>query len=134
MSSDIREEMGRKKRVSTDTKGTIIIKRDGTIYKQQFKKLSSGETKLLGLILKYMSTDTNHIILGGDTIKIIEKESAYNEKYILELASKLKRKHFLNYCKRFPREYIVNPTFATKGNEESIWQFIQTVEYQCREE
>ena len=118
---------GLKRDVRTNTRGNVLIKINNSIY-DEYKDLRSDSKAIMDSILYLMSTDSNHLIIEGDTLEALSQHCGYTVSTIRRLVQDLTRVELLMKLS-LPYEYIVNPLFAIKGRECDIWQFIQQVEY-----
>ena len=129
--SNIHRETGTKQKVDTNTKKDIVLKRKGNLYKKVLPKLRTDDKKILFSLLTFMTDNTNHIIVAGDTMQAVIKDTGFAEQTIKDSLSRLNKKGLIQGSKKLlPFEYIINPLFAIKGNERDIWEFQHNIECQ----
>ena len=115
--------------VEAGTKGNILLKRNSNAY-ADYLQLRSDDKAVLDSILALMQTNSNHIILAGDTLLAVSEVSGYTVSSLRNPVARLAEMNFLQpVAQGVPAEYIVNPLFAIKGTESSIWSFIQAIQY-----
>ena len=116
---------GRAVGVTKSTKKNVELKINGTIYKKYFIKVGQTSKNVMLGILKYMDDDMNTISVSGDTLKSLVEHTGYNEQVI---RNHLRTLYPMLEKTNVRTEYIVNPTFATKGNEDKIWEIYKKIE------
>ena len=92
-------------------------------------RLRTDDKTILDSILSLMGTNTNQIVVLGDTLEAISELSGYSTSTIKSSVSRLSKDKLILPTYQLTAEYIINPSFAYKGNEDAIWEFIQAVHY-----
>jgi len=109
------------------TRGRITLQTNNKAFKV-FKDLRSDDRRVLDSIMTYISTNTNHIIVDGDTLKLLKRDTGYTVATIRNSISRLKQSNLINKL-QLDHEFIVNPLLAVKGDEQKVWEFIQMIHH-----
>ena len=102
------------------------------MYKAFEEKTTGSEKKVMLAILKLMAKDLNVITIGGKTLLEIMDETGMSESHIRNSVSKLKSLFLIEPTGVLRGEYIVNPTFAIKGDIRKVWRFYGELENKTR--
>ena len=108
-----------------NTKCKVVLMTDGELYKDYFIQVGQTSKNVMLAILKYMECDLNTICVGGDTLDLLVGHTGYSEQTIRDNLRKL---HPMLEKTGVRGEYIVNPMFATKGNEKAVWDMYEEIE------
>jgi len=114
-------------RPTVGTGHNITIKRTSK-YFHGLQELRSDDNKVLNGVLTLIVTDTNQMMLGGDSLAELIRITGLSESTVRNSIVRLVESSYL-LTTSLPTELIVNPAFASKGSEVSIWKFIQSIEY-----
>ena len=117
--------------VTRNTNKAVSLKVAGSLYKTYFISIGQTSKNVMLAILKYMDDDMNTIQVGGDTLTAISEHCGYNDQVI---RNQLKKLFPLLEKTNLRGEYIVNPQFAVKGNEELVWDMYNKIETLKREQ
>ena len=114
-------ENGAKKKVDVNTKLDVVLKVNGKMYNEVYVNLRHTDKNVLSAMLKYMDNDLNTIQVSGDTLVALMGYTGYQMQTTRDSVVRLQK------CKLVEGtglrgEYIVNPLFAVKGNEDKIWE------------
>lgn len=127
--NNIYRENGRTQDASYNTESYVAIKTKGSLYRDKFTSLSDGEKKVLMALLDFCDNDLNTIQVGGDVANAIEDTYSIKVKTIRNVLPKLypivEKTHLRG-------EYIINPMFAVKGNEDSVWRMYSKIESELK--
>ena len=106
----------------------VVIMTDGSQY-NVFEKSASGTAKkvMLGM-MKYMGIDSNLIIMKNKTIDLISKDSGLSQDQIRNGITELKKLQLIEPTRLLTAEYIIDPTFAFKGDKTKVWRAYGTIE------
>jgi len=110
----------------------ITMNHNSTYYKVFELKVTGADKKVMLAILKLMEIDMNTISLLGDTLEAICAEAKVSKQQVRNATSRLAKLHLLEPTKTIRGEYVINPSFAWKGNEARTWKFYETLEQQAR--
>lgn len=115
--------------VQKGTFGKLVINRNHNLY-FKYKELRSDTKSIFDSMLTYMQSQTNLIIVKGDILQAIIKDSGYAERSIVNAINELKKLKLVEITHQLPHELIVNPVFAIKDNNDySVWKTYQRIHY-----
>lgn len=115
--------------VQKGTFGKIVIDRNHNLY-STYRKLRSDTKSVMDSILTYMQSETNLIVLKGNTLNMVMNDTGYAERTVVNAINELKKLMFIEITHQLPHELIVNPVFAYKDNQlETVWKTYQKVHY-----
>lgn len=106
----------------------VDLKIHGELYEVFEGSISGTGKKVMLAILKRMTRDMNHIIIGGDTLDDICESLGLSTAQVRNKITELKRYALIEPTMTLRAEYLVNPTFAIKGNEDAVWRFYGEIE------
>ena len=118
-------ESGIKSEVTKNTCKEVVLKVDGSLYREYFMSVGQTSKNVMLAILKYMDDDMNTIQVNGDTLDAIIDHTGYNKQVVRNQLVKLKP---LIERTNLRGEYIVNPMFAVKGNKDKVWKMYSKIE------
>lgn len=110
-----------------------MINQNSKYYRLFELDVQGADKKVMLAILKYMGIDTNIINLVGDDLISICKEANVSKQQVRNATSRLVKLHLLESTKTLRGEYVVNPSFAWKGNEGRVWRFYEKLELQAKD-
>lgn len=115
--------------VHKGTFGKLVIDRNHNLY-SKYRRLRSDTKSILDSIFTYMQSETNLIVLKGDTLQMVINDTGYAERTVVNAINELKKLKFIEITHQLPHELIVNPVFAYKDNNlEAVWKIYQKVHY-----
>lgn len=123
---------GVKTSVNRNTGKSVELLVNGSMYVDCYMNLDGTAKHVINAILKYMGDDSNLIQIGGDTLNAIIELTEYNEGTIRKAMVRL-NKFGLAEKTNLRGEYIVNPSFAVKGNEKLVWDTYGSIENSLKE-
>ena len=118
-----------KRSLEKATQHTVVIKTNGTMYRDDYEPLDLTAKNVLSALLVFMDTHANTIQIGGDTLEELLKRTKYSEGTIRKALVRL-NKIGLAEKTGLRGEYIVNPLFAIKGSEDKVWDMYKLIEVQ----
>lgn len=127
--NNIYRENGVRQDAEYNTDSFVAIKTKGSLYRDKFTSLSDGEKKVLMAILDFCDNDLNTIQVSGDVATAME--DAYNIK-IKTIRNVLPKLYPIVEKTHLRGEYIVNPLFAVKGSEDSVWRMYNKIESELK--
>ena len=123
--NNIYRERGNKLGVLHGTLKDIVVKASGSLYQDKFVGLGKTEKNILLSLIRLMDDDMNTVQVGGDTLEEVCRETGYGKQVV---RNKLGSLYPLLEKTGLRGEYIVNPLFAIKGNETSVWKVYHKIE------
>ena len=105
----------------------VILKAGGSMFCNQFMDIDNTSRKVLNNLFLEIEKDTNLVQIGGATMTSLVGRTGYSEGTIRK-AMVVLNKFKLAEKTNLRGEYIVNPLFAVKGNEELVWQVYGKIE------
>ena len=117
--------------VNTSCKQKAKINSHSELYKNGYLKLTKGQQSILIELLRFTTDDLNCIVLSGDTKQAILEASGYSNGGLKNALIALKLAKLIEPTLK-KAEYIINPLFATKGNDEVVWKHYQKIESERR--
>ena len=129
--SNLKNLSGIRNKPSRFTDKSVELKVNGSLYVDCYMNLDGTAKHVINAILKYMDNDTNLIQIGGDTLQAIIDLTEYNEGTIRKAMVRL-NKFSIAEKTNLRGEYIVNPLFAIKGNDISVWNTYRSLEEAMR--
>jgi len=122
---NIYRETGNRLQPSANIQEAVTLHIHSKLYKDVFSNLGNTSKRVMLVILSYMENDLNTIQVGGEVLDAMSKHTGYGAQTIRNQLAKL---YPLLEKTNLRGEYIVNPLFAVKGNEESVWKFYRGLE------
>lgn len=118
--NNIYRESGIKRDVKCGTNKRVELKVKNDIYCNEYIGLGKTDKCVIAAVLMLIENDMNTIFIGGDTLDELSSITGYNAQTIRDSVVRLSRLFLLERTS-VRGEYIVNPLFAVKGNEKSVW-------------
>ena len=106
----------------------VDLKVESSLYEVFENNVSGTGKKVMLSILKLMERDMNQIIIGGKTLTTIMETTGLSEQQVRNKVTELKKHRLIEPTGELRAEYIVSPTFAVKGDENSVWDFCSKIE------
>ncbi len=109
----------------------VIIYTDSKLYNGAHMELDLTARKILGVMLRLMGTDTNLVSMNTKKIAIVSKDTGYSESTIRKALVRLNKCGLAEKTDKRGK-YIVNPTFATKGDTNNAHYMYEKIEIKLR--
>mgnify|MGYP006883062210 CR=1 FL=1 len=122
---------GNKKNADSGTDKFVVLNTKSSVYNKYYTSLSDSDKKILMALMDYCDNDMNTIQVSGNVGEAIE--SKYNIK-VKTVQNAFKRLYPLIEKTSLRGEYVINPLFAIKGNEDSVWRAYGKIELDKRDD
>jgi len=92
------------------------------LYNVFMMETTGSAKKLMLEILIEMDPNTNFITIGGTTLHNLMDKTGMSESMVRKVVSELKSLYLIEPTKKIKAEYVINPSFAIKGDTGSVWR------------
>lgn len=92
------------------------------LYNVFMMETTGSAKKLMLEILIEMDPNTNFITISGTTLHNLMDKTGMSESMVRKIVSELKSLYLIEPTKEVKAEYVVNPSFAIKGDIGSVWR------------
>ena len=104
-------------------KVNIMLNQHSKYYKIFENDVQGVDKKIMLAALKEMEIQTNLIVFSGSTLVNIKESVKVSTQQVRNAISRLAKLNLLEKTLTIKNGYVVNPSFAWKGDETTIWRF-----------
>lgn len=130
--NNIYRRNGNNSKVTSNTKDVVSLVIDGSMYNDNYMDIDNTAKTVLDGILKYMTSGTNLIHIGGEQLQSIISFTGYTEGTVRKAVVRLNASNIVEKT-TIRGEYIVNPLFAYKGDNDRVWLSYKSIEEELKE-
>ena len=110
----------------------VQLKQNSKMYSEYMNDIGGKDKAVLDSMLRHMQFNMNTITMNGDTLRNVISDTKLSVQQIRNAVSRLKKTSLIEASGLLRAEYIVNPAFAFKGNENMAWKAYTQMEEQRR--